>query len=481
MTRRDSRVGQDSTAARERVLRTAEDPHRVVLLRGACVLTMSPEIGDFDRADVLIEGNLITQIGEDLSAYAVDGRAEVIELAGAIVLPGFQDTHRHCWQAQLRRMFPDIDIWEYVRLLHESLGPAYRPEDVYVGNYLTSVGALDSGVTTVMDFSHNSRSADHANAAVQAWFDSGMRAVYASSPPLAGTWDGQWPADVSRLISEYFRSDDQLVTMRMGLISKYSPEQEGPVILSEENLRRARELGLAVSVDALFGTYAGGTVTALARDGYLGDDVTFIHCQDIGDDAWRQLADSGSHVSLAPTSDAQYGISSGISPIQKAIDFGIHPALGVDTECSLATDMFTSMRVLLNIQRMFVAKAIHDGETAPPAPMSVREVLEVATVNGARANNVSHKTGSLAPGKEADLIVIGVDDVNNLPLNDPAATVVFGSDSRNIEAVFVAGRVVKWGGEVLGCDLQKLRERVNESRDYLVAHARKHTGVPRSF
>ena len=104
------------------------------------------------------------------------------------------DTHRHSWQNQMRRMFPDTDLDGYVGHLHVNMAPHYRPEDMYAGNLISALGAIDSGVTCVLDFSHNARSQEHSNASVEAWRDARVRAVHASCGPLVGNGKSNGPA-----------------------------------------------------------------------------------------------------------------------------------------------------------------------------------------------------------------------------------------------------------------------------------------------
>lgn len=118
-----------------------------------------------------------------------------------IVLPGFVDSHLHAWAGQLRGLAPAVDLETYIGRTHGGAAPHYRPHDMYVGNLITSLQCLDAGVTTILDNSHNTRTADHSNAAVEALFDAGIRAVHASGAPIASTWDQHWPGDVLRLTS----------------------------------------------------------------------------------------------------------------------------------------------------------------------------------------------------------------------------------------------------------------------------------------
>lgn len=451
------------------LLARGKDRERRVLLRGAAVISMDPAIGDLACGDVLIVGSKIEAVGADLADAARNEDTVVLDLAGTIVIPGLQDTHRHAWQSGLRRILPDVPLRGYFAELHARIGPHFRPEDLYVGNMISALGALDSGVTTVLDFSHNSRTTAHSDAAIQAWFDSGARSIHASSPPMSGAWDEQWPADLRRMRDQWFSSDDQLMTLRLGTMGLCTPDVEGPVALSAERLRQARELDIEVSIDGVFGPGAAAQVEELGEQGLLGPDITYIHCQNLSDRAYELIRDTGGSVALTPTSDAQLGIDSSITPVQKVLDMGIRPALSVDVECCLTTDMFTQMQVVLNIQRMLAYNAQYRGEEDAPAPIPVRDVLEFATIQGARANGLGEKCGSITPGKEADLVVISADQINTMPLNNAVGTVVLGADTRNVETVLVAGTVRKWDGALVGVDVQSVRARVEESRDHVLS------------
>ena len=139
----------------------------------------------------------------------------MIDATNTIIIPGFVDAHRHSWEGQLRRIIPDGAIAEYMATTHNGFARYYRPDDIYVGNLITALGCIDAGITCVIDNSHNSRSAAHSDAAVQALIDSGIRGVHASGAPQTGEWDRQWPQDLERLQKRFFSSTDQLVTLRM--------------------------------------------------------------------------------------------------------------------------------------------------------------------------------------------------------------------------------------------------------------------------
>jgi cytosine/adenosine deaminase-related metal-dependent hydrolase len=376
------------------------------------------------------------------------------------------DAHRHCWQNQFRRILCDVDsLATYMASTHGGIALHYRPDDIFVGNCVSMLGALDSGVTTVLDFSHNSRSPEHSDAAFRAYAEIGGRVVHASAPPNAGAWDGQWPGDIARLAAA---NANPLATVRLGV------DMSARWDTSAQLFAAARAMGVGITVDGVcMGRPSSDAVRALGAAGALGADVTLIHGTDLADAAWEVIAQTGTRITLAPTSDEQIGIADGDPPIQKALDHGIRPSLSVDVEIALSTDMFSQMRAVLTTQRMQVAKRRYHGDPQAPAMITVRDVLEFATACGARDMGLGAVTGSITPGKQADLVAITAEDVNNFPLNNAAGTVVLGADTRNIELVMVAGEVKKWGGALVWGDrgLDHYRALARASRDRIMAEA----------
>jgi cytosine/adenosine deaminase-related metal-dependent hydrolase len=449
-------LSESATAAddiRRFDLQQTIDPKSRVLLKGGTIVSMDDKVGDLAKGDLLIEGTKIAAIAPDINAPD----AQVIDALDTIIVPGLVDCHRHSWEGQLRRINPNSPtLADYMNATHLSFAKAYRPQDHYVGNYLTAMGCIDAGVTCVIDNSHNSRSADHSDAAVEALFDSGIRAVHASGPPGAGDWDHQWPQDLERLQKKYFSSADQLVTLRMF---------SGPI---RENWAVARKLGLRITTE-FQGPQQAAQLDPLAADKLVGPDNTFNHCGALPERTWQIIVDSGANVDVCPRSDAQYALGEGVCALQHAWDHGIKPGFSVDNETSYSTDMFMEMRMALYIQRAVAQNKKFSGDQNPPKPLMVRDVLYCATMAGAHCAGLDDKIGSLSPGKDADLIMIRTDAVNLYPSNNAVGTVVQAAERSNIDTVIIGGRVRKYRGRVVGLDMASLRAKIDESRNHLFA------------
>jgi 5-methylthioadenosine/S-adenosylhomocysteine deaminase len=433
----------------------AIDPKNRILLKGATIVSMDQKVGDLAKGDLLIEGSKIAGVAPEINA----ADAQVIDALDCIVAPGLVDCHRHSWEGQLRRINPNSPtLADYMNATHLSFAKFYRPVDHYVGNYLTAMGCIDAGVTCMIDNSHNSRSAAHSDAAVEALFDSGMRAVHASGPPGAGDWDHQWPQDLERLQKKYFSSADQLVTLRM-----FSA-------VNRDNWAVARKLGLRITTE-FQGPQQAALLDPLAADKLVGPDNTFNHCGALPDRTWQIFLDSGANINVCPRSDAQYALGEGVCALQHAWDRGIKPGFSVDNETSYSTDMFMEMRMALYVQRAVAQNKKFSGDQNPPKPLMVRDVLHCATLGGAHCAGLDDKIGSLTPGKEADLIVIRTDDINLYPSNNAVGTVVQAAERSNVDTVIIGGRVRKYRGRVVGLDMVALRAMIDESRNHLFAAA----------
>ncbi|MCF2536230.1 amidohydrolase family protein [Streptomyces sp. FB2] len=452
-----------SAAVLEQIRRRPAKERRV-LFTGATIITMDPASGVIDHGDLLVEGDAITAVGHDLTA-ADD--AVIVDATGTILSPGFVDAHRHAWETQLRRIMPDVDdLGGYVMSTLAGYATVYRPDDMYIGTRLAALTAIDSGITTMLDFSHNSRTPEHSDAAVEALRDTGIRGVHASMGPHFGDWDRQWPGDLTRLKDKYFTGDDQLLTLRLAALA--TDQIAGPRLAYGTELARvAADLSIGVSVDAVFGTPSSEAILRWAKDGLLSPDVTLIHATGLTPEAWKAMGETGTTVALAPTSEAQIGLETAIPAVDEALSVGIRPALSIDVEVALASDMFTQMRALHAIQRMRAVNAAY-GTDHQPSRITSHDVLDFATLQGARTNGLEAVTGSLTPGKKADLLVIQAEDLNNMPLNDPIGTVVLGSDPRNISTVLINGEPRKWNGHILDVDLSALRREVHASRDHVL-------------
>jgi cytosine/adenosine deaminase-related metal-dependent hydrolase len=205
----------------------------------------------------------------------------------------------------------------------------------------------------------------------------------------------------------------------------------------------------------------------MGRAGLLGADTTYIHCTTLSDEEIQMIVDTGGTVSLASPVEMMMG--HGMPPTQRFLDRGLRPSLSIDVETNVPNDMFTQMRSVISLQRALIFDQKLQGKLNLPSFLTTRDVIEFATIEGARANGLQDKVGTLTPGKEADVIMLRTNLVNIMPVNDPIGAIVWGMDTSNVDSVFVAGRAMKRNGQLLNVDLRRIHKLVTESRDYVVA------------
>lgn len=436
---------------------------RKTLIKGGYVLSMDDTVGNFAKGDVLIEGTKILAVGPELAA----GDAAVIDASGHVVMPGFIDTHHHQFETALRSFLADAVLmndgrpggeFNYYEMILQKFSLHYTPDDVYISELFGGLSQLDAGVTTVMDVSQIHHSPAHSDAVIHALRDTGRRAVF-------GYFEGwgdkaQYPTDATRLRNQHFASDDGLISMVMG----------GEIYLPghEESWRIGRELGLPIALHVV-GTFGmQPTFDALGAAGAFGPDNIFIHMTGMSDQGWQYAADAGAHVSLSVPIEMQ--MRHGTPPTQKVLDMGMTASLSTDVECTMTADMFTQMRGLVTLQRMFCNEKALLGEEYPRL-LTALDAIRFATINGAKGLRLDHKTGTLTPGKEADIILLDATALNVAPLNHVAGAVVTLMERSNVDSVICAGQLRKWRGQLLGHDITALRHRLEQSRDRLFAAA----------
>jgi 5-methylthioadenosine/S-adenosylhomocysteine deaminase len=439
-----------------------------ILIRGGTVLSMDPSIGDLPKGDVLIAGDSIAAVQPDIEADA-----EVIDADGFIVIPGFIDSHRHTWETAIRGSAPNATLDDYFVEILDTFAPLYRAEDVYASNYAGALECLNAGITTLVDWSHINNTPDHPDAAIKGLQDSGIRAQYAygsANTSLADYWFESKLViprdDVRRIRETYFSSDDGLLTMALAT--------RGPGFCQEEVVRSewalARELDIPITVHVAMGRLAGrfAMVKQLSDMGILAPGTTYIHSCYLSDEEWQLVRDSGGMISVAAQVEVQMG--HGWPPTAKALDYGLRPSLSTDVVTTVPGDMFTQIRAAFGADRARANAVFWEQNVPATGLLTARQMLEIATRNGAHVAGVEDRTGSLAPGRKADVVLIDARQINVVPVMDPVAAVTLCADVSNVDTVIVDGQVRKRDGKLLA-DVSRARELVEQSRDYLVTEA----------
>jgi cytosine/adenosine deaminase-related metal-dependent hydrolase len=446
-----------------------------ILIKNAIVLSQDPAIGELPEADILIEGDRIADVRPGIEAEG----AQVIDATGDIVIPGFIDTHRHTWETSIRSSAPDYTLGAYFSAILDKFAPNYRADDVLAANRWGAIECANAGITTLVDWSHIMNTADHADAALEGLRDGGIRSVFAFGFPntsIQAWWFGpDWAGSVERingdeakrLRKDVLSDDNALITMALATRGTNFCKEE--VVRYEWEL--AKELGINITVHVAmdrFG-YTKMQLRRLKELDLLYPNTTYIHSSHLLDDEWQMVADSGGNVSLAPQIEMQMG--HGWAPAQTAEDLGIPVGLSSDVATTASADQFTQMHAIFASERGRRHQAAWDADQNDPNDttnlITSRQVLRWATLDGAKVAGIADRTGSITPGKKADLVIIETKSPNVAPVIDPVATVVCAADVSTVDTVIVDGRILKRDGKLLA-SLDGPRRDVEASRDYLV-------------
>ena len=486
---------------------------RRILLRGGVVLTLDPKVGDFEKADVLIDGKTIAQVALDISA----GDAEVIDCSGTIVMPGFITTHHHQYEALQRSIIADgllagawpqetygsvvQNIWTAGRIADPQdpskftwdLGRVpYDPEDCHISQLVSCLSEISQGITTGTDTSQANHTPEHTDAMIKGLMDSGRRTVFAYSGGTNRSADGipfEFPGamndttkGIGRIAKTYFSSKDQLVTL--GFAGGPGAAFEGAPYTGWQ---LGRSFGASMHNHVVGNPMGIVNAAADARNGTDWSDVTFIHATrwqetsrsqvsygasgNTRSKTWELCRDRGAHVSIANLIEMQ--MRHGMPPFQEALNHGILPSLSPDVDTNMTTDPFSLMRGAFCLQRAlandFAFPESNPGGLPVPQLVTSRQVIEMATIAGAAANRILDKVGTLTPGKEADIVVLDARSISTWPMNNVPGTIVTMMNPSHVRDVLIAGKVVFWKRQLVGWDVERLLRQIEQSRDRVLA------------
>ena len=420
-------------------------PRGEFIIRGATVLTMDPKINDLETGDVFVQGGAIVAVGSKINSTT----AQVIDGRGMICMPGFVDTHWHLWTSLFRPFVrADVDALGYFPVSNR-LGQQMTPEDSYRSVMLGVAEALSAGCTTVHNWAHNVRSPDHADGELSAMRDTGIRGRFAYGP-AQGMPDDQ-PMDfegMARVKRDWMPGDSMLT---MGICSRnvgaMSIGGAARGVLTIEQTKRdwdgARKLGLPITLH----TSGPSPIKQLEEAGLLGPDVQLIHALLTTPEERAILKARGVSYSIAPTGEARRPAAVGVIQLGELLEAGVKVSISTDHTTNYNCDPFVAMRVLF---------ALHQHRIGNKIPLTVKRLVQLATLDGAVDLGIADKTGSLTPGKRADIILVRTTDINMTPVGDPYEALVSLAQPGNVDTVIVDGRILRRGGKFTTLDHAKV-------------------------
>lgn len=427
-----------------------------ILLTNAIVLTMDEQFTVHAQGAVAVTGDSIVAVGPDAMGWSA---RETIDCAGRVVMPGLVNAHTHVAMSLLRGLADDLrlDVW-----LMGYMMPVERqfvsPEFVRLGTRLGCAEMIRSGITCFADMYY------FEDAVAEAVAEAGMRALCTQTvlrfpaPDAASFEDGLARA---RAFIEQWKGHPLIVP---------GPAPHAPYTCTPEILRACAELAAEFDVplhihlsETLFEVEESRRVNGMPvipwvkKQGLFGAKVLAAHCVHVDEGEMRTLKSVNAGVAHNPTSNLK--LAAGIAPVAKMRELGLAVGIGTDGAASNNDlDMFEETRL---------AALLAKSSTGDPTSVPARDALAMATLGGATALHMQAITGSLQPGKRADLIVLDLNPLHNVPSfrRDPAAIyaqIVYASKSTDVLDVLCNGRWLMRDRALLTLDETALREAARE-------------------
>ncbi len=479
-------LGRTASVGAQRADADTPDDSRPTLIRGADVLTMAPDQLEMPRTDVRLENGKISNIGHNLP---VNG-AHVVEAGGMILMPGMCDGHRHLWHTfdagRLTKTFPKgysgYQEWKMRTIV------STQPEDHYLAGYVGGLMAIDSGVTSLIDFAHGQVDEASALAAAQGAKDSGVGGWFAFQMGVAADYkpgdavpmsralslriapstERHW-AIAERLQNEVFSNSDDI--MQLGLAPSHMLGAQLDDIRREWT--RARDMGirmLAAHIHKPASPHPQGTmghrssgVPDLEEAGMLGPDFHLAHANRLTPEELAMLKDTGGMVCATAMGEIPYMANPhrGPSCHGRAREAGVATGVGIDVNIALTQDYFEHARAAF--WNLYLSP---EGTEIAQGYQSV-DTLDFVTALGARAMRLGDVAGSISVGKRADLVLLRTDRIGFAMQGTLADRVLNFASLADIDSVWVAGRARKRNGHMIGvdwaslkADLAKVQERI---------------------
>jgi cytosine/adenosine deaminase-related metal-dependent hydrolase len=437
-------------------------PGQPIVFRNGIVLTMDDKHTVLPEGDVLVVDGKIAEVGVDL---AVPDNTFEIDAQGGIVMPGMVDTHRHMWQTAMRAYGADWTLTQYFVWYYLQHGVKFRPEDTAAGNLISALDAVESGVTTSVDWSHGLRTIEHGEAAFEALVNSPGRFVFAYGNLAQSPWE--WTADPAVQALLIKSRDDSRMFGTQIAFDVPNQDEQFPELAA---YRVAKELGLRVTTHSgVWGATNDWGIKNAYDAGVMEEGFTYVHAASLSAESYQKIAATGGNVSLATESEDTCG--QGYPPVHQLRKYGIPTSLSVDTSVWFSADLFSAMRATVNADRAlehYLAHQLEPAETITHVKLRAEDAVHMATRGGAHAIGKEDQIGSLEKGKLGDVVLLKNDDSPSwAPLINPWGQIVYQAQRGDVHTVVVGGQVLKSEGKLVSGDLASVRKKLDSTVSYL--------------
>ena len=422
------------------------------LIRNAKVLTMAG--GPIETKDIGIENDHIKYVGNVPDSFEAD---YIVDGDGHLAMPGLINAHTHSSMSLLRNYADDLPFWEWLTEKVWPIEEKMGPEEVYWGTMLSNAEMIKSGITAYADMYFYS--AETAKASVEA----GLRCSIAQGLIGSSDKDQEKLNATRQLFKEWHKTGDGLITVMAGPHAPYTCDDAFLTkvieLCSELNIPIHTHLSESEKeVKDSLNKNGRSPIQHMAHLGLFKHHTLAAHCVHLLEEDVDVLRDQGVHVVHNPSSNLKLG--NGISPVSKLLSSGVNVSIG--------TDGSSSNNNLNMFEEVHLAALLAKGSTRDPAVLPAFQALEMATKNGAAALNLGHETGTLEPGKKADLILVNLEQPHLYPHFQLDASMVYSAQASDVRTVMVNGKILMEKGELKTIDLEKTYHEIKRITKKLV-------------
>lgn len=428
-----------------------------ILIKNAYIISMNPNREIFNNGSILIEGNLIKAIGK-IEESLITNETEVYDAKGKFILPGFINTHVHLSQQLGRGVADDVDLLTWLRERVWPYESSFDYEDSLISSTACCAEMIKSGVTTFLE-----AGGQYVEAMVEAVKNTGLRAGLSKSVMdegigLPNNWVKTADEEINyqkELFDKYHNSCNERVKIWFGLRTIFNNSDE--LIIKTKKLADKLNTGIHMHIaeiaaenEYVKNNRGNSTVEHLHKLGALGENLLAVHTVWLTDreiDLFKLY-----NVKVSHNPAAAMKVVLGFARIPEMLEKGLPVSIG--------TDGAPSNNRMDMMREIYLTSLIHKGRTLNPKVVPAEQVLEMATINGAKCALLDKEIGSLEIGKKADLIIVNPNSLHSLPIHDPIANIVYAMSSENIESTMCDGQWLMKEKELLVVNEKELIEKL---------------------
>lgn len=451
------------------------------LINNTCIVTMNENRDVLYDHSILLENDLIKDIGpaQELEEKYLNQVNKFIDGKGKVVFPGLINTHNHLFQVLLKGLGDDMVLKDWLEFMTFPSTPYLTEENCYYAALGGLIEGLHSGVTTTFDYMypHPPGTVNLDDGIIKAMAKLGVRGYLGRGCVDTGIQFGVYPAMIEKvpdiekairdLYNKYHNSEEGRIKIALAPAAMWSNSRESLEMLK----KLSDELDLLISIhisetnfdrDSVQKLHGNNEIDVLIELGLLNEKLIMVHCVELTDYDIEKIKEYGATISHNPVSNMY--LSSGVAPIPRLNKEGITVGLGLDGAASNnSNDMIELLKMTALLQK------VHHRN---PTIMTADKVIEMATIEGAKSLGIDNIVGSLEIGKKADLFIFNPNlDFKALPMHNPVSTLVYSSGNKNVETVFIDGKIVLDKGKVTNVEEDEIAEDLQRVADDLSVKA----------